>query len=209
MRHLKMLGLAVVAAVALIAMIGPSSVSATVLCKTTPVSNSCPSGSDYPAETTIDLSVEGTIHWVAGFIDDTCTKGTAKGKTSNTGSATATVSGPIEALTFEECTCSTTTISKGSLEIHWISGSHNGTLTGKSSEWTTNCSGVTCTYGTAANGTDLGKVTSSATGSSAATVDIEATLPKLAGSFLCPSTEAWNGSYLITEPIPLYVAETA
>jgi hypothetical protein len=218
MKCLKVLGFAAVAAVALTAFIGASSASATVLCKTTPAepnTNSCPSGWDYPSETTFTLTVDQTIHWIAGPIDDTCTSSTVKGKTSTTGGATSTVNGNIETLTFTGCTCPVTVLKPGSLEIHWISGTHNGTLTGKGSEWTVNCSGISCSYGTSATGTDLGKVTSSATSISSATLDIGdpatgkgATLPKLGGSFLCPSTEEWTGSYWITEPVPLYVAET-
>lgn len=208
MKHLKMLGLAALAVAAVMAFIGASSASATVLCKTTPVSNSCPSGWDYPAETTIHATVEGTVHLVAGFVNDTCANGTVRGKTANTGGASETVNGSIEVLTFEECTCPTTVITKGSLEIHWIPGSNNGTLTGRGSEVTVNCSGVTCTYGTAANGTDLGKATGSATDTEKATMDISATLPKLAGSFLCPSTGEWTGAYWVTEPVPLWFAET-
>jgi hypothetical protein len=216
MKCLKVFGLAAVGAIALMAFLGASSASATVLCKTTPVSNSCPSGWHYPKGTVIDGTVDTSIHLVAGPIDSTCTISTVKGKTANTGSATETVSGNIETLTFTGCTCPTTVTANGSLEIHWIAGTDNGTLTGKNTNVEVVCSGITCTYGTASTGTHIGLVTESVANSSAATLDIGnpatgkgATLPKLGGSFLCPSTGELTGSYWITEPKPLYVAETA
>jgi hypothetical protein len=211
MKYVKMLGLAVTAVVLLMAFLGSSTASATVLCKTTPIepnTKSCPSSGDYAAGTVLNLTVENTIHWVSGPIDDTCSGSTIKLSTSTTGGSTSTVTGSITTLDWGNCTCTTTTVTNGSLEIHWISGTHNGTLTGQNSKWKVVCSGITCEYGFAAAGTDLGKVTSSASSTSAATIDIESTLPKLGGSFLCPSTEEWSGNYLFTEPIPLHVAET-
>jgi hypothetical protein len=216
MRYIKMLGLAALAATALMAFIGASGASATVLCKTTPVGKSCPTGWHYPKETVIDGSVDTSVHLVAGPIDVTCSISTVKGKTANTGSATETVTGNIETLTFENCTCPVTVIKNGSLEIHSIGETKNGTLTGKGSEVTINCSGISCIYGTAATGTHLGLLTGSSSDTEKATLHIGnpetgkgATLPKLGGSFLCPSTGEWTGSYWITEPVPLWIAETA
>jgi hypothetical protein len=213
MRYIKILGLAAVAAMALTAFLGAGSASATVLCKTTPVSGVCPTGWHYPEGTTIDATVDGTVRLVAGPIDNTCTTSTVKGKTENTGSASETVRGSIETLTFTGCTCPVTVIKNGSLEIHSIAGSNNGTLTGKNSEVTVSCSGVSCIYGTSATGTHLGTVTGSATDTGNATVDLGnletgkgASLEKKGGSFLCPSTGEWTGHYWITEPHPLWTA---
>jgi len=207
MKCLKIFGLAAVAAIALMAFLGASSASATVLCKTTPVSNSCPFSWDYSAGTALHLTIENTIHFVAGPIDDTCTEFTTKGTTATTGSATTTVSGNFQVIKLT-CTCPTNITAFGSFEIHWISGTHNGTLTGKGTKYEITCSGITCEYGTAATGTHLGTVTASATSTSAATIDIDAELGKEGGGFLCPVVGELSGNFWITEPKPLYIAQT-
>jgi hypothetical protein len=205
MKYLKILGLTAVAAMALMAFLGASSASATVLCKTT--QNVCAEKWDYPAGTRIEAIVLNTVLLKAG-IEDTCTKGVANGITANTGSDTETVHGEIAELTFENCTCPVTVIKKGELEIHY-EGEGKGTLTGKGSEVTVNCAGVTCTYGTAAGGTDLGTLDEPANSTSDTKMTISASLPKLAGGFFCASTGTWTGEYTVTKPVPLYVATKA
>jgi len=97
------------AATALMAFVGASTVSATVLCKTpgtgSPTGTTCPANQAYPAGTEIHAVTEGNIVLTAGneFTEITCKKGTIKGKTLNEGSATETVKGEVEKWTFEEC----------------------------------------------------------------------------------------------------------
>jgi hypothetical protein len=200
MKYLKMLGLAAIAAMGLMAFLGAGSASATVLCTTTDTPD-CSVGWDYPANTTIDASLNGTATLEAGSTKlDTCTGGTVHGFTSNTGSTTTTVSGSIDELTWTGCTNTTDTLTNGSLEIHWISGTHDGTVTGKGSEVTVNTLGVTCTYGTG-SGTDLGTLESG----TEPKLKISTTVPKIAGSFICPSNASWTAEYIITEPHALYI----
>ena len=216
MKYVKILGLAAVAAMALMAFLGASTASATVLCKTTPVTGVCPEGWDYPKETVIHASLEKETSaelWRSNEkneeieLVDTCTASTVEGITTNTGGSAETVKGPITALTWGEpgtaCTRPTTTSVPGSLEVHAIGDTHNGTLTGSGSSVQVETVFGKCTYGTGEN-LDLGIVT----GGSMATIDIDAkvTLVKDDGIGICPKTTRWTAKYTVTNPEPLYVA---
>lgn len=206
MKHVKMLGLAAVAAMALLAFVGASSASATVLCKTTPTLGS-PCASPYPAGTTIDATLEetATLETLEGTVLDECTGSTIKGTTSNKGSSTETVSGNASELTWTGCTRETKTTVLGSLEIHNISGTHNGTLTGSGFSVTVNgIFNTSCIYGTG-TGLDLGTLNQSTSGTTPATIKINAEVPRTVSNFLCPQKTRWTASYLVTEPVPLYV----
>jgi hypothetical protein len=198
MKYLKMLGLAAIAAMGLMVFLGASSASATVLCTTTDTPACL---MPYGQLTVIDASLSGSAILESGSTTlDTCTGGTVKGKINNAGGASETVSGNIEELTWTGCTNTTDTTALGSLEIHYIENTHNGTVTGKASKVTVNTLGVTCTYGTG-TGTHLGTLT----GGEAPVLNISTTVPKIEGSFICPSSASWTASYTITEPHALYV----
>jgi hypothetical protein len=206
MNYLKLLGLAAMAATALMAFAGAGTASATVICKTEPTAGVCPAGWDYPAGTVGKASLKpGTtviLESTAGTIEDTCTKSTVEGTSENTGSATTTVKSTLTGLTFGNCTNTTDTISPGSGELHWISGTNNGTLTTVGTEVTMNLAGVSCTYGTGV-GTDMGTTVGGNPGSLAA----RAVVNKVAGSFLCPSDTMFTAEYVATEPTAAWVAE--
>ena len=216
MKYVKMLSLAAVAAMALMAFLGASSASATVLCSEAGRTTNCSEenkekgivSKDYAASTTISASLDsGTsaiLKTTGGLVENTCTTSTVEGPTANTGGATATVTGTVaqNKLTFSNCSNTTDVTAGGELEIHWISGTDNGTLTAKNFEVTQVLSGITCTYG-AGTGTDLGTVT----GGNPATLDVNAVVNKTAGSFACPSTAVWVANYTVTGPTPLYVSE--
>ena len=210
MKYLKMLGLAAVAAMALMAFAGAGTASATTLCKTVPDANgNCEAAWHYPIGTVIHASQEaGTtaiLEDTSGNTLVTCTESTIKGTTTTTGSSTETVKGHISAMIWGSgptpCTATTDTIALGELEVHAELPHGNGTLTGSGSKVTVQIFGVSCVYGTGA-GTDLGTVT----GGNPATIDVNAVINRVEGGFLCPSTTKWTASYVITEPKPLYVA---
>jgi hypothetical protein len=213
MRHLKMLGLAVVAAAAFMAFIGASSASATVLC--TETTTPCPAGKK------IGPTGDSTDNWIHATLEPTtsayllattgqgsetkeplvtCNESTVTAESLNTGSATETARGEVTALSFGGCTHRVVVVKRGELEVHWIEGTHHGTVTSKGAEVTVEIIGVTCTYGSGA-GTDIGILT----GGSMATMDIHAVVNKVGGSLLCPSTAIWEANYTVTEPEPLYV----
>ncbi|MDQ3725860.1 MAG: hypothetical protein M3335_08250 [Actinomycetota bacterium] len=200
MKYIKMLGLAAVAAMALMAFAGTA--SATELYKLQTGAGPATLGKG----TVIETSMTGSSKTEAsGEVLETCTGGTMKFKVSNVGSATATVSGSLEELTWSGCTRPTATISLGSLEIHHIAGTTNGTVTGRATEWTINgIFGTSCAYGFGA-GTNLGTLQGATAPHSHATLAINAVIPRVAGGFLCPSTVVWNTNYTTTAPTGLVV----
>lgn len=207
MRNLKMLCLAVVAAAAFTAIFAAGSASATVLCKTyvTP----CPAAWDYPVGTEIDASLapgtSAVLSTTSGTVLNTCTESTFKGKTTNTGSATETVNGNVESMTFGKCSSSIAVLALGTFEIHYIGPKTSGALTFKGSKATMLTAGADCVYGTGA-GTSIGTMTSEE-GMESAEIDVAAVLGKEEGSILCPTTISWNAKYKITAPKPLYFKE--
>jgi len=203
MKYLKMLGLAAVAAMALMAFAG--SASATVLCKTTLTTGCAGGGQDYAAGTEINATLKaGTSALLrAGFANITCTESTVAGKTENTGSGSETVRGQIETLDFPAASCNATVhvLKTGELEIHHNAGTDNGTLTGRGSEVTVRIGEVSCTYGTG-TGTNLGTLV----GGNPAQMNISTNLPKIAGGFLCANPAEWVATYTVTNPKPLYIS---
>jgi hypothetical protein len=195
MKYIKMLGLASVAAAALMAFIGAGTASATELYST---SGTLGKG------TTIHADAESTLTLQAGFSTINCTESTVHGEITNAGSATTTVSGPITkktGLTFGGCDSTVHVLKEGSLEIHHIAGTTNGTLTSSGAEVTVIKSGVHCIYET--SNTHIGTLTGSTTGH--ATLHIEANLKRVPTSFLCADNAAWEGEYTVTQPSPLWV----
>lgn len=204
MKYLKMLGLAVVAAMALMAFLGAGSASATVLCKTPLTSGCAESGWAYPVGTEVDLSLTGSTVTEAtgGTVVDTCQEGTLGGETTNIGGSSETVDWNVSSMWSNSCTRPTFPLVNGSLEVHWISGTDNGTLVGRNTEVTKSTIFGTCTYGTAPTGTHFGTIV----GGNPATVSVSSVFPLLKGAAACPQDVRWTGSYTITSPQPLYIA---
>lgn len=205
MKYIKMLGLAAVAAAALMAFVGASTASATVLCKEGKTSGCAAAGKAYASGTAVEATLtSGTSAELlaGGFLEDTCTGSTIKGTTSNAGSSTETVRGSASSLTWSGCTFTTTTKTLGTLEIHWISGTDNGTLTASGFEVNVNQPFGTCTY-KSGTGNDLGTLK----GGNPASIVISTTVTG-GGAFGCPSTATWNAAYTVTAPKPLFVSES-
>ena len=191
MKYLKMLGLAAVAAMALMAFAGPA--SATQL--TAPAGTVVKTGTVIHA--TLKSKNSALLSDTSGFIQNTCTISTVSGKTSN--ESGATITGNIEALTFESCTRPTKTLKLGTLHI-----ATNGTVTGSGSEVETEVAGGgICVYGTG-TGTHLGTLTNAASATSHASLVINAVLPlKETISGFCTSDARWKAEYTVTSPTGL------
>ena len=222
MKYVKMLGLAAVAAAALMAIVGSSTASATVLCAAEPTNGNpatkgtvCPTNFAYIAGTEIHAVLDpgtGPAKLTTAFKNIECEESTVSGSTENEGSAAETVKGKVATLTFGKCNCEVKVLEEGgkqkagTLEVHWIPDTFNGTLTSNGAEVTANCSTifgtVHCIYVT--ENTDLGTLT----GGNPATMDIEsANIPRLSTSGLCAETAKWDAKYEVTSPKPLYVAD--
>jgi len=208
MKYLKVLGLATVSAMVLAAILGAGTASATKLCSTTV--DPCPAGQHWPSGTELDFSLLGSSleTTTEGEAFSTCTKSTIKGKTTTTGSSTETVKGNITSLTWEGCSFTTTTNKLGSLEVHKIAGTSNGTLTvGTISEETINTVFFgSCVYGITP-GASIGDLTegigqTATTGGNPAILHVNTVTHKLSGSnFACPETVKWTATYQLTSPL--------
>lgn len=201
MKYIKMLGLAVVAAAALMALVGVGSASATVLCTGTPAAaTDCePTFKKLTEKEVLDATAEDSLllKTGGGTTIATCTVGTVKGTINpgETGSTSSTVVGTIEkgGLTFSSCSTTVATLNEGTLEVHHIAGTDNGTVTSSGAEVTIKFLGVSCIFKTSK--TDVGTLT----GGNPATFDISATIPSETGGF-CPASGIWSGHYKVTTP---------
>lgn len=197
MKHVKLPGLIVVAAMALMALLGVGTASATVLCKTATGGLECGEGWKYSGTVKGSLAsgTSAVMKNTSGTTQNTCTSGTAEGSAS-AGGATSTVTGSSSGLSLSGCS-STTDILKGCAgEIHSISGTSNGTATVKGCETTSVLNGVSCTYG-AGEGIDVGVVEEGGSGEAANVIQV---VSKVGGSFLCPATTVLEASVVRTAP---------
>lgn len=210
MKYMKILGLAAVAAAALMAFVGASTASAAVLCSTT----TTPCNSVVPNHTKIGFRLnEGAaavLTNTAGEELDTCKKSTVTGELTNPGGESSSPTGPISTLDWEECTFTTTTVSgfSGKLEITGpVTGNSNGTIVSDAEIKVTITIPLfgSCVYGVKA-GVSLGSLTEG----NPPTFDPSAVAERLSGSSIpCPLTAFWrgeNGGYQMFEPAPTTIA---
>jgi hypothetical protein len=197
MKYVKMFGFAALAA-ALTAFVAVGNAAATELDNATGMVTT---GTTIAAE----AETETILHPPIGDIK--CKKSLVSGKTTTTGSASETVKGNIEKLTFEECNATVNVLKTGTLEIHTqeASSNNNGTLTSSGTEVTVVLAGFHCIFSTSS--TDIGTLTGSANTKSTATFDISAKIPRTGGNSgaFCGSTAEWTGNYKITSPDTLNV----
>jgi hypothetical protein len=203
MKHLKALNVAAVLAGALMAFIGASSASATVLCSTT--ADPCPVGQTVPASTGIDFSLssgtsanlQATAEDGGGTLD-TCKSSTVKGKLTNAGSSTANATGEITELTWGACTFATTTVLKGGFEVKKIAGTSNGTVI---ADGETRVTMNTVFFGHCTFALVSGQSVGDITEGKPAVFHANAVLHTVSGSqSVCLTTSVWSATYTMTEP---------
>jgi hypothetical protein len=191
MRHTKMLGLAFIAAAALMAITGPA--SATTVTTTT--------GGAAATPTIHFVNEGGHVSLANNFAPFECSS--TLEATIKTHGAGVTATASIDKLQFTGCTTNwTVTVnSPGTLELHWTSG-HNGTATSTGLTMTailhTQFGNVTCRFSTYA--THLGTIT----GGNPATLHIEGSIPFHSGGGLCGEGVARLTGSLVTTG-PLYI----
>jgi hypothetical protein len=197
MRYLKILGLAVAAVTAMIAIGGAGSASATVFCKEN--ATPCPAEKKWGAGVEFSSSLESAQAVIkAGVVEVRCSTSTMAGTISNAGGESASVIVKLETFSFGNCNCPVTTLKAGSVSAAWTPGTMNGGLTTANTELTFNCMGH-CVYGEG----PLGALT----GGAMATIDVEGTMKKISGPGTCPASAAIEADYTVNAPAPLYVAE--
>jgi hypothetical protein len=189
MKYLKMLGLAAVAAAALMAFAGAGTASASEIC--TEKVNPCPAAKKI---TKIEASLIGgtaKLEDTEKNVLDTCTGGGVK-ITNITGGAGVSPTGtvPKEDLTWSGCTFTTNTVTGGTIDATEATGGGT-TLTATGFEVTILNPIGSCTYGVG-TGLDLGTV---APGGTELAIN---KVVKLTAGVFCPSTAVWNATYKVT-----------
>lgn len=198
MNYAKVMSLAIAAAAVTMAIIGATSASATVMCKT----ETDPCTENYSSGTSVHEELEGAAKFstTGGEVLDECTTSVLEGKVENAGSATSTPTIGL-GITWGFCKVVTIEVLAGSIEIHKIPKTWNFTLTGKGAEITLAILGASCNY-SFGNAVDLGTVTPLKF-----KFDVNAKLKKSAGGFTCPAEIVWAATYVGT-PTPVYAAES-
>ena len=195
-----MLGLAAVAAMALMAFVGAGTASADELCteNVTP----CPAGKRI---TSIEASLVGSakLEDTETNVLDTCTYGIVAGTVTKQGAGVDPIEGDITTLdwgkTGTSCSVPTSTIANGKLTATATSGG-NGTVTGLENQVTIN----TILFGSCVYGTGTGTTLGTLTGGSPAKLDIKAVVHKVSGA-ICPTTAIWNATYQVTNHTALTI----
>jgi hypothetical protein len=208
MKHAKTMGLVAMTVAALMAFLGASSASGTVLCKVqgtgSPTGTTCPSGQAYPAKTVVEKRVitSSNLIFDSSYWRVECKKSTARWETS-VGEAES-ITGPEGTFTASECNCEVKIMKAGSFSVTWIPGTHNGTLRSTGAEFSGTCStifgSVQCTYRT--EKTDMGTLT----GGNPAHEDIRGLLHKATTNPLCSEESLMTVEYEVVSPKPLFVA---
>jgi hypothetical protein len=196
MKYVKMLGLAAIAAMALMAFVGAGTASATKLYS---------GGSALGAGSLVKLSLTGSSVLSSGESTlNTCTGGQFTSEIANAGSSTTTVSGPNTTIDFENCASTVHTETKGSLEVHHIAGTNDGTVTASGVVIGNTVFGTNCLY-QSGTGKHLGVLDGVTSGDATIHIHISVTEaePK---KFICPDTATWTGHFVVTSPTPLHVA---
>jgi len=156
--------------------------------------------------TQVDAGQSVVFTETGGGIYATCAVSAIKGQIYQ-GSATSTVTMPVSSVSFGNCTSSVTAKGSGTIEIHHLSGTANGTMT-TSEEFQIALhipppfSGE-CLYGSKV-GSDLGKVTGATGAATHGIIDLTGVLSLISG-FPCVGDIVWSGTYTIALPHKLNV----
>jgi hypothetical protein len=196
MKYLKMIGLAAVAAMALMASTAGTA-SATKLYS---------GGTALGTGSLVSLSLTGSsVLSSNGNTLNTCTGGQFTSEITNAGSSTTTVSGPNTTIDFENCVSTVHTESAGSLEIHHIAGTNDGTVTASGAVIGNTIFGTNCLY-QSGTGKHLGVLDGKTGASEHATIHIDITVSEAEPKkFICPDTANWTGHFVVTSPTALHV----
>jgi hypothetical protein len=193
MKYVKMLGLAAIAAAALMAFVGAGSASATTL---TCEGSACAEGA-IGTGANFHSESNGKAVLDAPFGNVECNS-TVQGHVTSATVATVAVDG----LVWTNCGSDTvTTLGTGTLTITNIAGTKDGTVTSTGAKVTVEHIGTHCIFETSS--TDLGRLTGTTTTGATGKFDISATIPRVGGrsGAFCGSSAPWTGSYTIDAPM--------
>jgi hypothetical protein len=220
MKHLKIVGIAAVAAMAFMAVIGAGTASAanTTLCKVE--ESPCKAENHYAIGTAISsTSSNATLTSNLGSV--VCTKSSVGGKTTTTGSSKTDVEGKIESLSFTGCelttpffgtkhACTVTSINTPYKAVITNNGGTKGTLTVSSGGTGDPGAKVDCGQSVlrcqfTAKSLVLDALSTTATMAAMITAEAEPLERTVYEGGICPSESKWDATYEVTAPKPLYI----
>ncbi len=192
MKYLKILGLAAIAASALMAF--AASASATTLTD----------GSGNKI-TTLEATLEesASLANTASEPIDTCTESTVSGTINAATQGNTWVEG-TGGVTWGNCTWDTTTLNSGTLDV-MSNGDGTGTVVSTGAVVTITVGPVNCLYGTkttAEGGTSLGDLPSGTEATLEINTIVEEQEPR---KLACPNTARWIANYVVTDPHELVI----
>ncbi|HET8815139.1 MAG TPA: hypothetical protein VFM51_09315 [Solirubrobacterales bacterium] len=191
MRTLKMIRLAAMMTLAVTALMGADSASATT---TTLEVGGFKKNESVEIEASLKTGTDTTFQLTTGAHFDTCTGSEIKVATESPYSGiTGPVGGEVSTLTISNCVRKAEVFSPGTLTIERIPGTTDGTVVSSGAEW--KVSGTICKTG---EGTDLGILTGVASGHATLHVNVVVN---------CGFSVVMKGTYTITSPTGLGVDE--
>lgn len=214
MRYLKTLGLAVIAATALMALFGVGSAAASeniTLCKV--AEEPCKAENHYPIGTVIEAKNVGNANLVGSFGTISCTSSTVKGKITTTGGKTqTTITGEITALTFTGCTLGSAACTISATGLPYTAhltrtAPTTGSFTVTKPSASISCPNafLNCTV-TAESVTLVAQSTNHPVAGPAKLIATNQVLSST--NFACNGSK-WNATYEITAPKPIHISTSA
>jgi len=188
MKYVKILGLAAIAAMAMMAFAGSASASTLKVGGVT-------QNNAVKIEASLTSGTSATLKTTSGSFQDTCTTSEVVGTTN----VFHPPSGPISKLTFGNCTHTTHVVTNGSLSVERIGSTENGTVSSSGAEVEVESTTFGVTLVCKTNNTDVGTLTGTTSGH--AVMDINGVVNC---GFFVPSAK-WEGSYTVTSPTGLSV----
>lgn len=205
MRYLKIGGALVLAVLALTALVGAGSASATVLCNNNTSTEAC-SGTYGKVKIGMKLVKNGlfVIAWESGTVMTECAISSTKDVITEPGGAKLRVAFPVElaGYTYKECSRPTEPITGGTYEIEYIDKTDNGRLLVSEFQVRVETIFGPCTW-ISGKEAEVGTIVG---GTPATVVFNNVPLTKKSGGPLCGNV-VMRGTYELTEPKPLYVAK--
>jgi hypothetical protein len=223
---IKMLGLAMVAALAAMALLGAANASATQLCKVK--ESPCSAPNEYGNGTVIKTELNGVEAELVGNFPVKCQNSTSEGET--TGNVNGQVIGKLTKVSFTNChlfggTCTVTSEGAGFNQPPYLAHVNQGGVVGNGTLWIGPglvsheqpgakivCGTTECVFkakekqGTTGEEAEEKWVKFEVTGGAPATATTTAKLKKTVGGNVACGTEAeWKATYKVTAPNPLWV----
>ena len=205
MRYLKILVLAAMAAVSLLAITGAGTASATELYKLTAPNPNDTLGAGTELEMTTQAgtsTVWKQTHNLGSGTVNTCTSGLTRSRIELAGGGEGVhPSGKVTGMGFSLCASLLGVLKAGVLEIQHVPGTTNGTVISKEAEITVQSPvfGVSCIIKTGA-GTKTGTLTGATSNTGFATFHVDAALPY----GICGIADL-TATFLVTKPTGLIV----